>query len=168
MRLKYYPDTDSALLQCGADHGESAVNITHLAFGWLSDEGLIRSISFDEASWQFGIEDLGDRAPQIGWRVCGAVDERNGVPQTDHIEHPSNDLSFVYYPDTDALLIEFTEGPSARVVDITNSDFADVNADGSLNAITISRASKVLGCDDLASRAPEIAWTVADQLVPAA
>ena len=73
-----------------------------------------------------------------------------------------------YYPDTDALLIEFTEGPSARVVDITNSDFADINSDGSLNAITISRATKVLGRDDLASRAPDITWTVADQLVPAA
>ena len=167
MRLKYHPDTDSALLQFGAEVGDSTVNITHLAIGWLSDDGLIRSVSIDEASSQLGIDGLSDRAPQIGWRVCSAGSERNGVPQTGFHEQPRDNLSFVYYPETDALLIEFTAGPSARVVDITSSDFADINADGSLNAITISRASRVLGCDDLASRAPEITWTVADHLVPA-
>ena len=167
MRLVYYPDTDSALLQLGADLGESAVNITHLARGWVNEAGEIRSVTFDEASRQLGINDLGNRGPQIGWRVCSPDNERNGAPPSDVREQPSDDLSLVFYPDTDTLLIEFTEAAAAGIVDITDTDLADINADGSLNAITISQATKVLGYDNLAERAPEITWTVADQLVPA-
>ena len=166
MKIIYFPDKDSVLLKFGADLGVSTVNITHLAFGWLNEHGRIRGFSIDEASRQLGVQDLVNHAPRIGWRVCGADYERNGGTTTDLHRKNSNDLSFVFYPDSGALLIEFTEGPSTYVVDITNIDLADINADGSLNSITISQASEVLGRDDLAYNTPEITWQVAPVTAP--
>ena len=168
MELVYYPDTDSVLMKFNGPFILNTVNITHLALAWLDDNGRINGISFDEASWQLGIADLANRPPQIGWRAFGPDGSHNGSQTADNGHKRVNDLTFSYFPDTDDLAIVFTEGPSARVVDITNIDLADINADGSLHSITISQASQVLGRDDLAYNAPEITWTVAPVAAPVA
>ena len=168
MKLIYYEDDDSVLIKFNGPFRLNTVNITHLALAWLDENGRIYGISFDEASWQLGIADLANRAPQIGWRAFVADGPHNGSQTADNGQKVANDLTFSYFADTDTLAIEFTEGPSTYVVDITNIDLADINADGSLHSITISQASQVLGRDDLAYNAPEIKWIVAPVAAPVA
>ena len=160
MKFTYHPDLDSLHLSFTEPFGDTVVNITHLAYARLDADSRITGISVGKASWQFGVDDLNDAAPEVVWKVPEFDVDLSVLGATHNGSVTHRKLIFWYFPDTDTLAISFTDPPSDRVVDITDIDYADINSDGSLNLITIEQATKVLRIDDLATSVPEMTWAV--------
>ena len=162
MNFTYHPDLDSLDLRFNDDVCVSAANITHLAQALLAEDDRIKVISIDMASRQFRNTDLANSTPKITWQVPAlGID----VPLTDIQDNgtgPTDKLTFAYFPDSDTLYLDFVDGPSDIVVDITDSDIADVRADGTLIGITLEFAQELLQIEDPQTEVPEFQWKVYD------
>ena len=168
MKVTYHPDIDSLLIRFNDDFGGATVNITHLAQAWLDDDNRIKTISIAKASRQFTNTKLATSTPEVKWQVPElGID----VPLSDGSGNgigPADKLRLAFFSDSNTLLLEFTDGPSDIVVDITDNDIADINEDGSLNAITISPALDLLQIEDPGIDIPEFQWTIHERrLIPA-
>ena len=160
MKITYHPDVDSLLIRFDDEFGKTTVNITHLARASLGDGDRIKTISIAKASRQFVNTDLATSTPEVTWQVPEhginvtlAGGSSNGIA-------PNDKLTVAFFPDGDTLLLEFTDGPSDIVVDITNCDIADINKDGTLNGITLAWATDLLQIEDVTTYIPEFQWTV--------
>lgn len=162
MKFTYHPDLDSLDLRFNDDVCVSAANITHLAQALLAEDDRIKVISIDMASRQFRNTDLANSTPKITWQVPAfGID----IPLTDvhgNGTGPTDKLTFAYFPDSDTLYLDFVDGPSDVVVDITDCDIADVRADGTLIGITIESAHSLLQIENPTTEVPEFQWTVSD------
>lgn len=140
----------------------SAANITHLAQALLAEDDRIKVISIDMASRQFRNTDLANSTPKITWQVPAfGID----IPLTDvhgNGTGPTDKLTFAYFPDSDTLYLDFVDGPSDVVVDITDCDIADVRVDGTLIGITLEFAQDLLQINDPETEIPEFQWKVYD------
>lgn len=162
MNFTYHPNTDSLTIRLTDDVCGAAANITHLAQAWLAEDNRIKVISIAMASRQFRNTDLANSTPKITWRVPAlGID----VPLTDAQGNgtgPTDKLTFAYFPDSDTLYLDFVDGPSDIVVDITDSDIADVRTDGTLIGITLEFAQELLQIEDPETEVPEFQWKVYD------
>ena len=162
MKFTYHPNADSLTIRLTDDVCVAAANITHLAQAWLAEDNRIKVISIAMASRQFRNTDLANSTPKITWRVPAlGID----VPLSDSARNgtgPTDKLTFAYFPDSDTLYLDFVDGPSDIVVDITDSDIADVRADGTLIGITLEFAQELLQIEDPQTEVPEFQWKVYD------
>ena len=162
MKFTYHPDLDSLTIRLTDDVCVAAANITHLAQALLAEDNRIKAISIAMASRQFRNTDLATMPPRVTWRVPALG---INVPLSDGARNgtgPADKLEVAYFPDGDTLLLNFADGPSDIVVDITNCDIADVLVDGTLSGITLSWAQELLQIEDPQTEVPEFQWKVYD------
>ena len=69
-------------------------------------------------------------------------------------------MKFVYFPNTDTLVIDLLEGPAAEGFDVAPSVVAHATADGRVSCLDIDFASKRTTLQFLASGDPDIEWRV--------
>ena len=150
MRFSYYPDTDTLAIEFNPGPASDTFDVTANVLASLDAQGHIQGLTIEHASDQLD-RDLDSVEPEILWQTAHSAALPAATPR------------FVYFRDTDTLAVEFTRGPAAEVADVTDSVWADINEDGSINGVTIHLASAQLG-RDLSEGPPEIIWTVPEPL----
>ena len=150
MRFEYHPDTDTLAVEFNPSPATDTFDVTANVLASLDAKGHIQGFKIEHASDQLG-RDLESMAPEINWQTAHFAASSGATPR------------FMYFRDTDTLAIEFTSGPAAEVADVTDSVWADINEDRSINGVTIHLASTQIG-RDLSKDPPEITWTVPEPL----